>query len=122
MVRWSAADAVTVTGLDERDPVAVTVHGVSAASRLGADGTLWVRATSDPPGAARLLDLAQRDGEQTADATYLPVFAIHGPTASAAVDVATLLPVADGRHPGGPPGGGAAAGAALGRRERPHRR
>ncbi|MFD1530424.1 hypothetical protein ACFSCY_13315, partial [Pseudonocardia aurantiaca] len=96
VVRWSAADAVTVTGLDERDPVAVTVHGVSAASPLGADGTLWVRATSDPPGTARLLDLAQRDGEQTADATYLPVFAIHGPTASAAVDVATLLPVGTG--------------------------
>jgi hypothetical protein len=96
VVRWSAADAVTVTALDERDPVAVTVHGVSAASHLGADGTLWVRATSDPPGAARLLDLAQRDGEQTADATYLPVFAIHGPTASAAVDVATLLPVGAG--------------------------
>jgi hypothetical protein len=96
VVRWSAADSVTVTGLDERDPVAVTVHGVSAASRLGADGTLWVRATTDPPGAARLLELGQRDGEQTADATYLPVFAIHGPTASAAVDVATVLPLGTG--------------------------
>jgi hypothetical protein len=96
VLRWTAADAVTVTALDPNDPVAVTVTGVGAVSRLGADGTAWVRAVGDPPGAARRLDLAQRDGEQRPDATYLPVVTINPPSDSAPVDVETVLPVGDG--------------------------
>jgi hypothetical protein len=96
VVRWSAADEVTITALDAADPVAVTVMGVSAVSRLGAGGVLWVRATADPPGATRLLDLAERDGVQEPDATFLPVGTIHPPADSAPVDVATLLPLDDG--------------------------
>ncbi|OLT13626.1 hypothetical protein BJF78_21495 [Pseudonocardia sp. CNS-139] len=96
-VRWSGADALTVTGLAPGDPTAVTVRGVSAASPVDpATGTLWVRASADPPGAARLLRLGERDGEQTADATYLPVATIHGPLTSAPVDVAAVVPAGAG--------------------------
>ncbi|GAA1305700.1 hypothetical protein [Pseudonocardia xinjiangensis] len=96
VVRWSAADALTVTGLDAADPVAVTVHGVSAASPPGPDGVVWLRATGDPPGTARLLDLAERDGTQSAAGTFLPVFTILGPTDSTPIDGTTVLPVRDG--------------------------
>jgi hypothetical protein len=96
VVRWTAADALTVTGLTPDDPVAVTVEGVRAASRLGADGVMWVRATGDPPGAARRLDLAERGGVQETDAVFLPVVTILPPVDSAPVDVAALQPVGDG--------------------------
>jgi hypothetical protein len=96
VVRWSAVDALTVTGLDAADPVAVTVHGVSAASAPGPDGVVWLRATGDPPGTARLLDLAERDGTQSAAGTFLPVFSILGPTDSAPIDITAVLPVHDG--------------------------
>jgi hypothetical protein len=96
VARWSGAEEVTVTGLDATDPVAVTVHGVSAASVVGPDGTMWLRSTGDPPGTARVLDLAERNGTQVAAGTFLPVVFILGPVDSVPVDVAAVFPLRDG--------------------------
>jgi hypothetical protein len=96
VARWAGPDSVAVTGLRADGGLAVVVHDVAVTSRVGTDGSIWLRSDLDPPETVRRLDLAERSGEQVLSATYLPVVTIQEPDGEGPVDVRAVLPVPGG--------------------------
>jgi hypothetical protein len=96
LVRWAGPDSLAVTGLRADAGLDVVVHDVAVASRVGADGSLWLRSEVDPPETVRRLDLFERSGEQALSATYLPVVTIQNPDGEGPLDVRAVLPVPGG--------------------------
>lgn len=89
-------DTVLVTGLTPGDPTLVSVPEVAAASTVGADGSVWLRGSPDPPGTLRRLDLDSYDGVQRLPVVYLPVVTVRDPEDGVAGDVADVRPVDGG--------------------------
>ena len=96
VVRWTGADTLLVTGLHAGDPVAVGIHDVADAGRVGSDGSVWLRTPADPPDTVRRLDLSAYDGTQDLAATYLPVVTILAPADGMPLRVPDLHPVDGG--------------------------
>lgn len=96
VARWVAADRLLVTSLRPDDPVEIEVYAVAAAGPVGTDGSLWLRADGDPPGAIRFLPLDLYQGRQRLAATYLPVLTIGLPAGTTPVELAGVLPVGGG--------------------------
>jgi hypothetical protein len=96
LVRWAGPDSLAVTGLRADAGLDVVVHDVAVTSRVGTDGSLWLRSEIDPPETVRRLDLAERSGEQSLSATYLPVVTIQNPAGEGPLDVRAVLPVPGG--------------------------
>jgi hypothetical protein len=91
IARWVDSDEIMITGLRAGDPLAVRIRGVTAAGHVGDDGSLWLRARSDPLSTVRRLDLDAYEGVPDLAAVYLPVVTIDAPVGSAALDVDGLL-------------------------------
>jgi hypothetical protein len=96
LARWAGPDTVAVSELRAGSALDVVVRDVAAASRVGTDGSVWLRSVIDPPQTVRWLDLAARSGAQTLSATYLPVVTIQSPDGEAPLDVRAVLPVRGG--------------------------
>jgi hypothetical protein len=96
VARFVAPGALLVTGLRAGDPTAVRVLGVAEASRVGTDGTVWLRGYGEPAATIRRLDLRAYGGASTLDVTMLPVVTIDAPVGTAPLAAADLLPVPRG--------------------------
>ena len=107
VVRRIAADRLRVTSLRADDPVDLEIYAVTAAGPVGPDGSLWLRADGDPPGAVRVFTPETYQGPQRLAATYLPVLSIGFPPGTVPVDPAAAVPERAGGvrivdHDGGP--------------------
>ncbi len=96
VVRRIAADRLRVTSLRADDPVDLEIYAVTAAGPVGPDGSLWVRADGDPPGAVRVFTPETYEGPQRLAATYLPVLSIGFPPGTVPVDPAAVVPLRAG--------------------------
>ncbi|MGI5131693.1 hypothetical protein ACQEVB_33160 [Pseudonocardia sp. CA-107938] len=96
VARRIAADRLRVTSLRAADPVDLEIYAIAAVGPVGPDGTLWLRADGDPPGAVRVFDPGVYQGRQRLAATYLPVLSIGFPPGTVPVDPARSVPLADG--------------------------
>lgn len=95
IARWDGYSELAIWNVTPGSPFEMRVTDVGEASRVGVDGSVWLRAFDDAPGTLRRLDVsAVRDG-QVVDAVDLPAIEIAAPgnTSPGAVD---LLPVDEG--------------------------
>lgn len=62
VAQWVEQDVIAISSLRAGDPLSVRVYAVVAASRVGSDGSLWLRGSDDPDATLRRLDLAASSG------------------------------------------------------------